>query len=102
MSWLKHAYAQEAKAWHPSFRPFAYLSVELIDVVNPQHDLGIAGASERKARITQLTADLEVVVDLSVEDSRVAAIDRCHGLVALAGQIDDREPPVAQRDTAVR
>jgi len=43
-----------------------------------------------------------MVVDFAVEDHDVAAARGCHRLSAVYRQVDDREPPVAERDAGFR
>jgi hypothetical protein len=66
-----------------------------------QDDLGVRPPAEPRATGGQLGAQLAVVVDLAVEDDRVAARRRGHRLVAERRQVDDREAAEAERDAAV-
>ena len=50
----------------------------------------------------ELRAQLAIVVDLAVEDDRVAAIGAEHRLMAVLGDVDDREAAVAEGEPAVR
>jgi hypothetical protein len=63
-------------------------------VVGLRHHLGVARACELAAERLQLCAQLAVVVDLAVEDKPPACAGR-ERLVAVLGQVDDRQPVVA-------
>jgi hypothetical protein len=73
----------------------AHLLVEVRD------DLGVAAAAEAVPLGLQVLAQLRVVVDLAVDDDGDLAVLVRHRLAARLGQIDDREPAVAERDGAV-
>src|SRR4051812_44035859 len=47
----------------------------------------------------QLSSKVAEVVDLTVEGQDVPLTARSHGLVALSGQVDDRETSVCNRNT---
>ena len=63
-----------------------------------EQNLGITLGMEGPAQPLQLGAELAVVVELPVVDQRPAGRRRCHRLVAGGGEIEDREPPVAEPD----
>ena len=58
-----------------------------------QHHLGVGVASKPASVRLQLAAQLLVVVDLTVELDGEPAARRVHRLMAVLGQVDDRQPP---------
>ena len=64
-----------------------------------QH-LGIGLAAEEMSGRLELVAQLDVVVDLTIVDDPVALIGIGHRLPGRVGQVDDAEPPMAQRHRA--
>ena len=66
-----------------------------------QDDFGVAGAGERMAEAFEVGANFAEVIHLAVEHHGPATVGREHGLVAVRGQVEDRETTVAQTDTAV-
>lgn len=66
-------------------------------LIRVEDDLGIAPGDELVAARAQLLAQLPEVVDLAVEGHPVAARRVRHRLVARGREVDDREPPVAER-----
>ena len=71
-------------------------------VVGLEHHLGVRGREEAVAGGLQLLAQLLVVVDAAVEDQRQPEVAVDHRLRAARGQVDDRQPPVPERDRPVR
>ena len=61
-----------------------------------EHDLGIGAGDEGRPLLLQLGPQFPVVVQLAVVDQREAALDQ--RLVGRRGQVDDRQPPVAEVD----
>src|SRR6185503_1092912 len=61
-----------------------------------EHDLGVRAGGEGGALLLQLGAELPVVVELAVVAEREAALDE--GLVGRRGQVDDRQPSLAEVD----
>jgi hypothetical protein len=78
-------------------------ALELLDTrrsvlfVGVQDRLGVAGGAEAVALRFEHGPEFAVVVDLAVEDDLARAVFVGHGLMP-AGAVDDREPPVGQRD----
>lgn len=64
--------------------------------------VGMAAPRGRASDALELRAQFAVVVDLAVEDHHVAAARRRHRLPAVHRQVDDREPPVTERDPGRR
>jgi hypothetical protein len=60
------------------------------------HDLGVGVRPEADAAAGQLFLELPVVVQLAVVDHDQVVLD--HRLVGGGGQVDDRQPPVAEVD----
>ena len=56
-------------------------------------------AAESPPSLLQLAFQVNEVVNLSIENHDVTAIDRVHWLVALLAQILNSQPPVAQGNT---
>jgi hypothetical protein len=65
--------------------------------VGVQDGLGVAARGERPAARHQRLAQLDVVEDLAVEGHPQRAVRRGERLLA-AREVDDRQPPVAERD----
>ena len=65
-----------------------------------QDRFGVAVAPEGVARRLKLAAQLEMVVDLAVEDDRIASVGRLHRLMA-ASDVDDAEPSHAEAEIAI-
>ena len=67
-----------------------------------EQDFGVGMTPPGVRRLgVQPAADLLVIVDLAVEDHDVALACRKHRLVAGGRQIDDRQPPLRQRDAGL-
>ena len=62
-----------------------------------QH-LGVAAGREARPELDEFGAQLHEVVDLAVEDDGQIPLRRAHRLGA-AAEVDDGEPPVAERQT---
>ena len=65
-----------------------------------QH-LGVALAAEEMALGDQLGAEIEVIVDFAIEGDVNGAVLVAHRLRAEGREVDDREPPMPERDRAV-
>ena len=70
--------------------------------VRLEQDLGVRAAAQRHPAIPQPLGQLRVVVDLAVVDHQVTAVGRSHRLVPGRRRVDDRQPPGAEGDRAVR
>jgi hypothetical protein len=75
------------------------------DVVAPafvagKDDLGIARALEHTAERLQLAPQVTEIVDLAVEDQRVAAVGRVEGLMP-AFDVDDAQPAHPEAEVAI-
>ncbi len=66
-----------------------------------EQDLRVGLRPEDVTFAAKLLAKLEVVVDLAVEDQLVAAVVARERLEARVGEVDDREPEVAEADAVV-
>ena len=66
--------------------------------IRPQHHLGVRAGVERVAALAQLGAERVVPVALAVEEQRHAVL---HHRLHAAFEVQDREPPVAERCLAV-
>ena len=66
-----------------------------------EHYFGVGLGAERVAALDQLLPKLTVVVDLTVEHEHRSVLRVGHGLAAFVREIDDLEPPVAERDALV-
>ena len=62
-----------------------------------EQDLRVARAVEAMPSRPELPGELEVVVDLAVVGDPLRAVRRGHRPVAGRGQVEDRQPPVAER-----
>src|SRR6185436_17533388 len=82
---------------HPA-QVFWTVSAKL--VVGMNDGFGVAVGVERVAKVFQLLAQLEIVVDLAVEDDPRGSIPIVNGLLA-ALEIDDREAAHGQTHRAV-
>ena len=69
--------------------------------VGLQQHLGVAARPQHHALLPQLGSQLQVVVNLAVEDHPVALVGRPHRLMAALRQVDDGQPPEAQRDIVI-
>jgi len=82
--------------------------LESIDAVHApfvkslDHDLAVGGREEPVPVGSELLAQLLVVVDAAVEHQRQPEIGVDHRLCASRGQVDDRQPPVAECDGPMR
>src|SRR5262249_42507782 len=65
--------------------------------VRLEQDLRIARALELMTALLELSAQLAVVVDLTVQDDAAPACRVVHRLVATWGEIDDRQSAMRQR-----
>ncbi len=74
--------------------PLTPLAIALED------DLGVAVGEEPVAEADQLPTKLGIVVDAPVEGHRQAEFGVVHGLVPGAGQVDDRQPAMTERDAS--
>ena len=70
-------------------------------LVGGEHDLGVGLRPEAVAVRLELSAQLDVVVDLAVVEELQRAVLARERLAASVGQVDDREPRVAERDAGV-
>ena len=67
-----------------------------------EHHLGVAFGKEAVAQRLELAPQLAVVVDAAVEHQRQAEHRVAHRLRRALRQVDDLEPPVAERDAPAR
>ena len=73
-------------------------AIDAIAIDGCQQHLGVRMPAEPDARILERLPGIEEAEDLAVEHEGVAPAHRVHRLRASLGDIDDREPPVAERD----
>ncbi len=64
--------------------------------------VGVAAPRRCAPCTLEFRAQFAMVVDFAVEDDDVATARGCHRLSAVHRQVDDREPPVAERDAGLR
>ncbi len=72
------------------------------DAVAAQEGFGVAVAVEGDAYGFEFPAEGEVVVDFAVEDEDISRGLLAHGLIARFGEIENRQPGMADPDCAVR
>ena len=89
--------SQTAKAHWPLKSLDAGVAPLLVGV---QDDFGVGPGREPVALVGQLVAQFDVVEDFAVEGDPEPGLGVAHRLVA-AGQIDDAQPRMAQRDGTV-
>src|SRR4051812_44313428 len=66
-----------------------------------EYDLGIRRGAKHVLACFELTPDFLIVIDLAVEDDLEAVRRISHGLPAGWRQVNNREPPVPQRNQTV-
>src|SRR5688572_2152584 len=81
-----------AQVMHHRFAP---LGIEV------QQDLRVRLAAKFAALGLEAEAQMTVVVDLAVERNDRSAIAARHRLRACVGEIDDRQAPMAEAETAI-
>ncbi len=65
-----------------------------------EQDLGVRPVAQGDAGGAQLVGERPIAVDLAVEGQRIAG-GRVDARLGAAGEIDDRQPGVAERDAAI-
>ena len=76
------------EAQHAGFAPL---------LIGREDDFCVRFSAEDMPQRLQFAADLDEVVDLAVESDPVATFAEAHRLLAVLGQVEDRQSPVSER-----